>query len=588
MFEEITTRLPDHPGFMYKKEGRYVPITYREFRRNVYRLARWLLAQGIAKGDRVALLSNNRPEWPLSDMAILLVGGVNVPVYPTLEAEQTRHLLDHSESRLIFVEDGKQLAKVLEVWKDLPALEGVVVFDPPSGSLPERVIALEEALGAEELSDEEYEQIRRRAGSITPDDLASIVYTSGTTGVPKGVMLSHGNFMSNVDSTLSVVDLSEKDVSLSFLPLSHSLERTAGYYGLMARGATIAYAESIQTVPENMQEVRPTIVISVPRLYEKMYAKIQARLATAPAFRKALFDWAIGVGKRREELKRQGRTSVLNALQDAVAEALVFKKLKALMGGRLRFFVSGGAPLEKSIAEFFAAAGILILEGYGLTETSPVTNCNRPDAYRFGTVGPTIPGVQVRIAEDGEILVKGPNVMKGYFKMPEETAAVFTEDGWFKTGDIGEIDSDGFLRITDRKKELIVTSGGKNVPRAPIENMLKTSPHITQAMCVGDKRKFIGALIVPDWERVKETLGEPAAAKPPEELVDDPAVIELIQREVDRVNEKLPRYERIKRFKLVPREWLQETGELTPTLKLKRRVILKKFADEIEGIYAET
>ncbi len=315
MFEEITTRLPDHPGFMYKKEGRYVPITYREFRRNVYRLARWLLAQGIAKGDRVALLSNNRPEWPLSDMAILLVGGVNVPVYPTLEAEQTRHLLDHSESRLIFVEDGKQLAKVLEVWKDLPALEGVVVFDPPSGSLPERVIALEEALGAEELSDEEYEQIRRRAGSITPDDLASIVYTSGTTGVPKGVMLSHGNFMSNVDSTLSVVDLSEKDVSLSFLPLSHSLERTAGYYGLMARGATIAYAESIQTVPENMQEVRPTIVISVPRLYEKMYAKIQARLATAPAFRKALFDWAIGVGNARNATRARVRPATAPQLQ---------------------------------------------------------------------------------------------------------------------------------------------------------------------------------------------------------------------------------------------------------------------------------
>ncbi len=584
-FEETTTRLPEQPGFLTKIDGVWRPTTYREFRKDVYRLARWLLSQGVSHGDRVGVLSHNRKEWAVADMAILSVGGVNVPIYPTLEPQQVKALIKHSGSVIVFVENQQQLEKLGADVTDLPDLRKIVTFTPTTAKENLPVLSLQTAMGPEELTAEEIDKVRVRSKRLTSDDLSSIVYTSGTTGIPKGVMLTHGNFASNVEAVKMIVRIDETDSCLSFLPLSHVLERMAGYYLMLSSGVTIAYAESVETVAQNLVEVKPTLVISVPRLYEKMYDRVQKTIAEGPPIKRTLFNWALSVGRERDQLARQGRKSTINDISFRVANLLVLNKIKDKVGGRLRFFVSGGAPLEKKIGEFFASAGVLILEGYGLTETSPVTNVNRPDSYRFGTVGPAIPGVDVRIADDGEIEIRGPNVMRGYYKMPEETREVLSDDGWFKTGDIGVIDPDGHLRITDRKKELIVTSGGKNVAPAPIENLFKTSPYIMQIMCVGDRRKFIGALIVPDWERVKSKLDAKLQQMSAEQLTSAPEVIKVIKDEVENLNQELPRYERIKSFVLLANEWTQESGQLTPTLKLKRRIIHNDFAAEIERIY---
>ena len=590
MFWERVNLTPDRVGQKYKQDGKWVELTYKEVGEKVRKFALGLLALGMKKGDKLSLLSENRPEWLWTDFATLSVGGVLVTIYATNTPEQVAYIIKDSESRFVVVSNNNQLQKVLAKKKELPTIERIIIFDPIKDITDKdpMVMSLEDLLKLGE-SYEKPEELDERLKSIEPDDLASLIYTSGTTGDPKGVMLSHKNFLSNVEAVMKLIDFKEDDIALSFLPLSHSLERMGGHFTMVYAGVPIAYAESIDKLPQNLREVRPTIMISVPRIYEKVNARIVEQVEKSSPVKKAIFKWALDVGSKVSRLKQQKKPIPLPLkLQLALADKLVFSKLKEAVGGRIRYFVSGGAPLAREIAEFFHAAGMLILEGYGLTETSPVITVNTPDAYKFGTVGKPIPGVEVKIADDGEILCKGPNVMKGYYKKPEATKEVFDEEGWFHTGDIGELDEDGFLRITDRKKEIIVTSGGKNIAPQPIENMLKMNKFIEQVCLIGDRRKFISAIIVPDFAALESWAKEQGIEfSNREELVKNPKVLELYQKVIDEVNSKLAKYETIKKFVLSPIEFSQENKMLTPTLKVRRKVVMRTFAKEIESMYAE-
>ena len=477
----------DKPDMMLaKSEGRYRPISSAEVYRRVGRLHFELKDVGLGTGDRCALMSENRWEWAVADFAMMASGIVSVPLYPTLPAEQAHYILEHSEARVAFVSTQGQLDKIIEVWDRLLNLEGVVVCDPVALS-DDRVTTFGSLLGDTPLSDSEREEFEHAISAVEPEHLASIIYTSGTTGTPKGVMLSHDNFCSNVrDNGLEVF---ETDVALSFLPLSHVAERMADYT-FFKEGATIAYAESIEAVPENLREVRPTIAVGVPRFFEKVQDRVLAAVAAAPAVRRKLFHWALAVGQAAlpYELDHRPLPGALR-LKRRLTDKLVFSKLRARLGGRLRFFVSGAAPLPQHVAEFFLAAGIKICEGYGLTETSPVVSLNSPDSLRPGTVGRVIKNVEVRIASDGEILVRGPNVMRGYYKRDELTRETIV-DGWFRTGDVGRLNDDGYLIITDRKKDLCKTSGGKYIAPQPIENRIKTSRYVSAAVVIAQGRKF--------------------------------------------------------------------------------------------------
>lgn len=570
-------------AFRVKRDGRYHDVGHREVREKVHALACALAALNLERGDRVALLSENRMEWAIADLAMLSVGLVNVPVYATLPPNQVEYILRDSDARGIFVSSRAQLAKVDEIRSRLPLLEHVFAFeaDASRGNVASFDALLASGLPLASASD-----YGAMIGAVSATDLASIIYTSGTTGEPKGVILTHANFMANVRQCLAVFELGPDDTSLSFLPLSHVFERTAGFFVMMTAGMTIAYAESIETVPENLLEVRPTVVCSVPRVYEKMYSRIVDAVAHSPAPRRALFHWAIGVGRRRVSEHLAGRVRAWTALQARMAHALVFKKIQARVGGRLRFFVSGSAPLDREIAEFFYAAGLPVLEGYGLTETSPVLSVNVLQAFKFGTVGKPLPEVEIRIAEDGEILARGPNVMQGYFKKPVETAEAIV-DGWFRTGDIGHLDADGFLVITDRKKDLIATAGGKKMAPQPVEAKLKRDPFVAEAVLVGNRRPFIALLIVPNFGRLAAwaKAGGIAAANQAD-LLAAPAVRALYQKVVDDVNADMASFERIKSFVLLERDLSIADGELTPTLKVKRTVVEEKYRDLIETMYA--
>jgi long-chain acyl-CoA synthetase len=423
---------------------------------------------------------------------------------------------------------------------------------------------------------------------VAPDDLATLIYTSGTTGDPKGVMLTHANIVSNVHGGLAAFgDIGPADVALSFLPLCHIFERMGGHYLLLQQGVTIAYAESVEKVPANMAEVHPTIMLSVPRLYEKMYARVNEKVAGDSALKQRIFHWALGVGRKHFQARVEHLTpGALLRAQHGLADRLVFAKIRERTGGRLRLFISGGAPLAREIAEFFGAVGLLILEGYGLTETSPVIAVNRPDKMKPGSVGPPIPGVEVKIAEDGEILTRGPHVMKGYYNKPEATAEVIDRERWFHTGDVGLVDAEGFLVITDRKKDIIVTSGGKNIAPQPIENQLKTNPLIAEIVMIGNKRNFPSALIVPNFDNLRKWAGvHGVTAASPEELVRDARVVALYDETVKALTKDLAPFERIKKIALLPREFTLEAGELTPTLKVKRRVVEQKYKDVIDRLY---
>jgi long-chain acyl-CoA synthetase len=579
-----TYRKPEH--LMYRRDGRWNAISSDELRAAVEEISAGLVCLGVAKGDRVAILSENRPEWAFADLATLAAGAADAPIYPTLTPAQVLYILKDSGAKVAFVSSSAQAAKVAEVRDRLPGLQHVLAFDavsvPGTSSLSELRARGREALAADK------DAVRRRAGEVRPDDLATLIYTSGTTGDPKGVMLTHWNLTHNVLKAAKVFPVVNPSwTALSFLPLCHSFERTAGYNFNLYAGVTIAYAESVEKVPENMAEVRPHVMCSVPRLYEKMYARVNEKVAADPPLRQKVFRWAIGVGREAFAHTVAGtEPGALLKLRLALADRLVFSKIKQRTGGRLQLFISGGAPLAREIAEFFGAAGMLVCEGYGLTETSPVITCNRPGRVRPGTVGLPLEDVEVKTAEDGEILTRGPHVMKGYFGKPEATAEAIDKDGWFHTGDIGFLDKDGFLTITDRKKDIIVTSGGKNIAPQPVENRLKTNRFFGEVVMIGNKRNFPAALVVPNFDVLDAWAREKGlAAESREALVARPEVVRHYASLIDGLTSDLAQFEKIKKVALLTREFTQESGELTPTLKVKRRVVEERYRPVIDALY---
>jgi long-chain acyl-CoA synthetase len=564
--------------------GAWRVISAAELLDQVRALAAALRELGVAPGDRVGLLSENRPEWAVTDYACLTTRCADVPIYPTLPASQTAYILRDAGAVAVFVSTREQLDKLLAVRADLPALRHVIAFDPLD--LPADVTAFHELLERGRAAASRYPNWREEALRVTPDDLATIIYTSGTTGEPKGVMLSHGNIASNVAATCQVFDVRESDECLSLLPLSHIFERMAGHYVMLHAGVVISYARSVETVAQDMLAVRPTLMLAVPRLYEKFYARALEAASRSPITLR-LFRWAKRVGERYADLRLAHAPVPLGlSLQQRVADRLVFAKLRRATGGRLRYFVSGGAPLNPEIARFFFAAGLPVLEGYGLTETSPVISVNTLDRLRLGTVGRPIPGVEVRIAEDGEILTRGPHVMRGYYNRPDDTAQVLDADGWLHTGDIGHLDSDGYLVITDRKKDLIVTAGGKNIAPQPIENRLKTNPFIANAVMLGDRRKFPFVLLVPHFERLAEWARQQGLPdRDPAVLVTRPEVQAKMEMEARKHLRDLAQFEVPKKFIVLERDFSIERGELTPKLSVRRRVVEQHFADRIEQLF---
>jgi long-chain acyl-CoA synthetase len=569
---------------MVKVEGRYGPISTAEFGKRVKHLSLGLADLGLAVGDKLVIFSENRPEWTMTDFAVLCAGAVTVPIYTSLMPEQVKYIINDSDAKIVVCSNRDLWLKVDAVRHELPSVHHFVLIDEAP---PQDVVSLSEVMGrGKTVAASDPGLFEKRALAVKPDDLASIIYTSGTTGVPKGVMLSHANFVSNSKALDAVTEFSVKDTILSFLPLSHVLERMTTF-SFLYKGATIAYAESLETVAENLLEVRPTIMISVPRLFDKIYAKVMDNILTQSPLKRRIFFWALKVGKKygAKKIRHQPIPRGLSVRRELAAK-LVFSKIVEKTGGRVHFFVSGGAPLSRDVAEFFYAIGITILEGYGLTETSPVLTCNTFDKMKFGAVGPPVPGVEIRIAPDGEILAKGPNVMKGYYKKEQETREAF-ENGWFRTGDIGHFDEEGFLVITDRKKDLIITAGGKNVAPQPIENQLKTNPYILNAVVVGGGRKFISALIVPNFEKLEayaRANGIPFSGR--EELVKREQIVNFMLAEVNRATPHLASYERIKKIVLLDRDFDVDT-ELTPSLKVKRHIVEKAFKSLVDLLYKD-
>ena len=573
-------------ALQFKRDGQWVPISHRELLDRVRRVALGMRAVGIQPGDRVAILSENRPEWAIADYACLTAGLTDVPIYPTLPAEQIPYILKDAGAVAIFVSNEAQTQKVREIRAQLPALKHVIGFTPQRLEGQDLTLAEIEERGRAADTPEAAAAWKRDALAVDPNHIATLIYTSGTTGEPKGVMLTHDNICSNVRSSATVIPFEGNDVGLSFLPLSHIFERMAGHYLMFHVGCSIAYAESIDTVPVNMTEVHPTLVCSVPRLYEKMYARVLENAVAGGALKKRIFFWAKNVAEKFANEKLAGRAPGwwLN-FRYGIAQKLVFSKLKERTGGHLRFFVSGGAPLAPEINKFFYAAGLTILEGYGLTETSPVIGVNTPQNFRIGTIGKPIPGVEVLIAPDGEILTRGPHVMKGYYNKPDATRESIDADGWFHTGDIGVLE-DGFVRITDRKKDIIVTAGGKNIAPQPIENTVKTNKYVSQAVMIGDKRKFPVMLVVPNfenlekWARIKNLIWNDHAS-----LVALPLAQAKMEKEVFGSLHGLAKYETPKKIQLLPTDFSIEGGELTPTLKVKRRVIDRNYKALIDKLY---
>jgi long-chain acyl-CoA synthetase len=576
---------PKDDLMMYKKEGKYVALSTEEIGNRIKFFSLGLSALGQKTEDKLVILSDNRPEWMITDLANLCLGGITVPIYTSLVPEQIKYIVENSDTRIVVCSDQ-------ELWKKIEAVKGELTnvshFITFAQEAPEGVLTFEEVMDkGRKLYQEDPEIFQKRALAVLPADTASIIYTSGTTGIPKGVMLTHGNFVSNVKSCSEIIPFSDKDTVLSFLPLSHVLERMVSFTYLY-KGCSIAYAESIETVAENLLEIRPHIMVSVPRVFEKIYSKVMDNVLQSSVLKRKIFFWAVKAGREYGQKKLQNQSvSWWLQFRKNIAHKLVFSKIIERTGGRVRFFVSGGAPLSKDIAEFFYAMGLVVLEGYGLTETSPVIAVNTLDYIKFGTVGRSIPGVEVKIAEDGEILTRGPHVMKGYYKMEAETEEAF-KGGWFHTEDIGYLDEDEFLVITDRKKDIIVTAGGKNVAPQPIENILKTNPYISNAMVIGDKRKFVSALIVPDFDKLVDYAQyNKIPYENLSELVKDERVINFLHSEVDRSTPGLSSYEKVKKIALLDRDFEIEKGEITPTLKVKRNIVEKKYADLIESMYRE-
>ena len=570
----------------YKSDGRWVSISSDEMLARAKNIAAGLHAIGIRRGDRLALLSESRVEWTLTDAGCIFGGVIDVPIYPTLTPPQVRYILNDCGASVLFIEGRDKFDELTEILAECPHVKQVVYFDSARMSTAEGLSLKElEALGRE-FQQQNPGMLDQLARDITPDDLATIIYTSGTTGEPKGVMLTHSNIVTNLIDSSGHLSFGEHDIALSVLPLSHVFERQAMYMYLY-RGMAVYFAESLQTIGPNLREVRPTVLVGVPRIFEKIYARIQERAAEAGKFAAMMLAWSVVVAREYAHYVLAHRSVPLFLrLKHAIASRLVFKKWRAAFGGRMRLLVSGGAALPEDLSYIYIGAGIPIIQGYGLTETSPVITASRTDEIRVGTVGTPIAHVEVRIAADGEIEVRGPNVMRGYYNKPEETRAVFTDDGWFKTGDVGTIDAEGFLRITDRKKELFKTSGGKYISPQPIEQAIKGSRFVNQVVLIGAERKFPAALIVPNWEQLESYCKlKGIEVKSRRELCEHPRIIDLMQRQIERLTPNLARYEKIKKVALLENEFTIEGGELTPTLKVKRRVIDQNYRDLIEKLY---
>lgn len=585
LFFDAIERFARADAITSKVKGVWTPMGHATILERVRRTAIGLAKIGVTSNDRVAILSENRPEWMIADYACACSLITDVPIYPTLPAEQIPYLLNDSGARAIFVSTGDQARKIASIRHQVPALTHIIGFSATKDDGCDVTLAELEAMGAQDDSPERAAQFKRDALSATPDHLLTLIYTSGTTGNPKGVMLTHDNVHSNVQATRNTLGVSPTDTCLSFLPLSHIFERTGDYY-LFANGVKIAYAESIDTVPVNMSEIKPTLMMSVPRLYEKIYARVVENAVAGGALKKNIFFWAKRVGERWADVKLVGKEpGPLLAAQYSIAKSLVFSKLQERTGGNLRYFISGGAPLSTEIAKFFYSAGLVILEGYGLTETSPVISCNTLEAYKLGTVGRPIAGVEVMIANDGEILSRGPHIMKGYYNNPTATREAIDDGGWFHTGDIGEL-VEGFLKITDRKKDIIVTAGGKNIAPQPIEGLLKGNKYVSQAVMIGDKRKFPSVLIVPEWEQLEKwaaTQGIVWTSR--KDLLAMPTIHAKMEKEVAGSLSGLAHFEMPKKVALLEHDFSIERGELTPKLSVKRRVIEKTYKDLIDGLY---
>jgi long-chain acyl-CoA synthetase len=577
-------------NLMYRKvAGKYEGISYVEFKEQTENIAFGLSALGIKKDDKVAIISENRPEWVYSDMAILGLGAVDVPIYPSLTAESIEFILNNSESKGVILSTKFQLNKVLKIKHNLRSVKFIIVLNETENNHEEKFIyTFSEAqdMGKTMKAHDPY-LFRNSIKAVKENDLCTIIYTSGTTGEPKGVMLTHHNIISNVRSALENFPISETDVFLSFLPLCHIFERMAGYYTGFASGGQIYYAESIETVAQNLLEVHPTIVTSVPRLFERIYSKIIKNVESQPEKKQKIFNWAIETGKAYAQAKKAGTVSIALSIKQKLADKLVFTKLREKTGGNLRFFISGGAALSRHLGEFFEAVGLKIIEGYGLTESSPVIAANKVDDYKFGTVGKPFPGVEVKIASDGEILARGPNIMQGYYKNKKETDEVL-RDGWLHTGDIGVFDADGFLMITDRKKHLFKTSTGKYIAPTPIENLFLSSKYIDQFVLIGDRRMFLSALIVPDFEAIKEYADSHKIKYDTiEELMSMKEIYDLFDKDMSQFQKKLANFEKIRKFKLLPRPFSIETGEITPSMKIKRKFVEDQYAQLIEEMYKD-
>ena len=582
-------KFQDRAVMKYKEGTEWKEVSWRRFGECYSAVARGLLQLGLGRGDSIAILSENRPEWAFADIGTFAMDGIVVPLYWTLTPVQIRYILEDCQARAVFVSNATYLERILSIKPELPELEKVIVFDPPPGDLPEGVLSLEELFDlGRKAPPEVWESMGRSLASGTGGDLATIIYTSGTTGEPKGVMLTHDNFLSNIRAVLKVIYVDEEDSCLSFLPLSHVFERIA-YYLFLYIGGLICYAESVDKVVVNLGEVKPTILISVPRIYEKAYGKILDKVRQGSIVKRLIFASCLRVGQKVSRRLQGGRKLKGSlAFTHRVADRLVFAKLRQTFGDNIRLMISGGAPLNRHIGEFFHAAGLVILEGYGLTETSPVISANLEEKLRFGRVGMPLPGVEVKIAPDGEILTRGPHVMKGSFHRPEETSEVLNGEGWFHTGDIGHIDEDGFLVITDRKKSLIVTAGGKNVAPAAIENALTADKFVNQAFAFGDGRKYICALIVPDWERLEGYAKEHKVSYSNlGELCVNEKINHFIRQRVDTALEDFAPFEQVKKFKIMEKEFSQEAGEVTPTLKLVRKEITRRYWRDLDSLYEE-
>lgn len=591
MLKMNARRFAGQTAISYKKDGKWISLTYDHFYERVLMAARGLRKVGLKPGDRVAIFSENRAGWVISDLGTQCVRGVTVPIYSTNTPEQVAYVINHSEAKIVFVSTRVQYKKLYAIRDQIPRVEMVIGYERFLG---ERDLPVHTLYQLSEIShpvtDEERREIEAEMDSVGPDNLVTIIYTSGTTGTPKGVMLCQSNIL--FDAFYGNRKLHQivpgKEVFLSFLPLSHVLERTVGYHVALMTGSHIAFAESVDKVVENILEVRPTMMVSVPRLFEKIYSRIYENAHQMNPAKRRLFHWAVEVGRRYVyrhyiEHAHPGRL----ALQYRLADKLVFSKIRRRFGGRLRFFVSGGAPLDKTINEFLWIVGLPVFEGYGLTETSPIVSVNTYEKLRFGSVGTVLEKTEVRLAEDGELLVRGPQVMQGYYRDPEATAAAL-HDGWLHTGDIARIDDEGFISIVDRKKEIIVTAGGKNIAPQPIENELKLDKFISQAFVHGDRKPYLVALLTPNLERLLDfAQHEKLPYFDLDDLVTHARVLKLYEERLQQVNQTLPRYETIKAFTLLPRDFSVDGGELTPTLKLKRKVIYAKYHDQIERLYLE-